>query len=64
MFPHASTGTEPNNDDFSDCSRTMMAGIIRDKGGCFTGMCTDDVTIAKMILLLIQRVMVQYVVMV
>lgn len=36
MFPHASTGTEPNNDDFSDCSRDMMAGIIRANGGCFS----------------------------
>ena len=51
MFPHASTGTEPNNDEFSQCSRTMMAGIIRDKGGCFTGMHTHDVTIAMIILL-------------
>lgn len=39
MFPHASTGNQPNNDDFSDCSRTMMAGIIRAKGGCFSSMC-------------------------
>lgn len=37
MFPHASTGTEPNNDEFSDCSRNMMANIIRAKGGCFSG---------------------------
>jgi len=41
MFPHASTGSQPNNDEFSECSRDMMARLITGKGqdtssGCFT----------------------------
>jgi len=42
MFPHASTGSQPNNDRFSQCSRDMMTRLITDKGqldepiGCFT----------------------------
>lgn len=41
MFPHASTGSQPNNDQFSECSRDMMARLITGKGqdavvGCFT----------------------------
>jgi len=43
MFPHASTGSQPNNDEFSLCSRNVMAQLITGKGqsptsiGCFTG---------------------------
>ena len=32
MYAFATDGTQPNNDEFSPCSRTMMNAVIADRG--------------------------------
>ena len=51
MFESSSNGNDPNNDNFSPCSRNSMAGIITDRGQtgstpCFLGVCIWELVCA------------------
>jgi len=37
MFPSATDGNLPNNDDFSSCSRRSMLAVLTSKADCFVG---------------------------
>lgn len=43
MYAHATSGTEPNNDEFSPCSISAIGNVIRAKASnCFAGVYGDS----------------------